>query len=707
MQGGVFSLANSLTKLMSPRSVAIVGVSERPGAAGTRVWNNLHKLGFSGPVYPVNPKYTSFGGAPCYPSLSALPETVDAVFLGVPAAAGPDLVQEAGRLGIGAAFLNANGYADGDDEGKALQRRIVESARRYGMALSGPNNLGLVNIHARTAMWTPMHMRMNKPGPVGLISQSGSVAMALAEDERDLGFAYLVTTGNEAGATVADYLDVMVRDDKVQVIMLFLETVRDPALLAQAAREAARRGKRILALKLGTSEGGRALVQAHTGSLAGEDRLYDAFFKSLGIVRVRDLDEMLETATLFVSRCAAPPAPGTAIMTLSGGEAALLADIGQDVGLAYAPLSPETLAKMRPAFPPHSTVANPIDGWGLGFSEENFRIILQALMDDPSLGTLGFVVDAPGHGGCDTHIALVMGRICADVLAGTGSDKRLIFVNNISGTGVNTEVREVLDAAGIAYLSGMPSALKAIHNLVNAPPVRLAAAAGATPAALPDDEPGRFQALRDAGVPMVRSEQAANARAAVAAAERLGYPVALKGIADHLPHKSDLGLVRLGLRDAAGVDAAYAALRAILDEHALPGAAGEIVVQKMAGAGVELILAVRNDARFGSFTIAGPGGVLVEISNQASMRIGPVSVDEARAMLRETAAGRLLDGVRGQGPWDIEAAARAIAAFSRLGHAYRDTLAVLEINPLIVHEHGASGVDLLLESHALPEEKPQ
>ncbi|HEY0294340.1 MAG TPA: acetate--CoA ligase family protein [Bordetella sp.] len=689
---------------MRPRSIAIVGVSERPGAAGTRVWNNLRKLGFPGPVYPVNPKYETFDGAACYPGLAALPETVDVVFLAVPAAAGPDLVEEAGRLGIGAAFLNANGYADGDEHGKALQRRIVDSARRHGMALSGPNNLGLVNIHARTAMWTPMHMRMNKPGPVGLISQSGSVAMALAEDERELGFAYLVTTGNEAGATVADYLDVMVRDDNVQVILLFLETVRDPALLASAAREAARRGKRILALKLGTSEGGRALVQAHTGSLAGEDRLYDAFFKHLGIVRVRDLDEMLETASLFVSSCAAPPACGTAIMTLSGGEAALLADIGHDVGLAYPPLSPETLAKMRPAFPPHSTVANPVDGWGLGFNEENFRIILRALMEDPGLGTLGFVVDAPGHGGCDTHFALIMGRVCAEVLAKTASGKRLVFINNIAGTGVNAEVRAVLDPAGIAYLSGMPTALKAIRNLVDAPVARPEARAGEPLAVLPGDEPGRFQALRHAGVPMTPSERVDDAASAADAAQRLGYPVVLKGVADHLPHKSDLGLVRLGLRDAAAVGQAYAALRAILDEQALPGASGEIVVQKMAGSGVELIVGVRNDPRFGSFVIAGPGGVLVEISKQAGMRLGPISAEEARAMLRETAAGRLLDGVRGQGPWDIDAAAEAIAAFSRFGHAHRDTLAALEINPLIVQEHGAVGVDLLLEPHTPAEE---
>ncbi len=686
-----------LDKLMKPHSIAIVGASERPEAIGTRLIRNLRLMGFPGTIYPVNPRYAELAGMPCFPSLSALPEVVDAAFLAVPAAGGPALLREAAETGIRAAFINANGYADGDEDGIALQREIEAIASAHGMAVAGPNNIGLINVHDQRAMWTPRYMEVVRPGPLAVISQSGSVALILSEDERKLGFSYLITAGNEAVLTVADYLNHVVHDDRVGVVMLFLETVRNPALFAQAAAEAQRRGKRIIVLKLGSSETGRALVQAHTGSLAGEDTLYDAFFQSLGIIRVRDLDEMLETAVLLAADPTPPPTPHFVPVTLSGGEAALIADLGAQLGISYAPLAPETLAALRPAFPPYSSIGNPLDAWGLGFNAERFRMVLQALVADPAIGVLAFSVDAPGQGGGDVPYACIMAEACAEVQ----TNKRIVFFNNTSGTGVNAEVRAILDAAGIPYLSGMRPALAAIGNLLRltAPtPVHPPVAPDTQP--FPEDEAGRFAALTAAGVPMTECVPANSPAAALAAAERLGYPVVLKGVADSLPHKSDLGLVRLGLSDAAAVEAAYAAIRSILDQHA---PSGTVIVQPMAGEGIELILGIRNQPGFGSFVLAGPGGVLVEISHQASVRLGPVDVATAKAMLTETAAGKLLAGVRGKGPYAIDAAAEAIAAFSRFGAAQAGRFASIEVNPLIVGTGGVVGVDLLLEPHPTQE----
>lgn len=692
-----------LDTLLNPRSIAVVGVSDRPEAIGTRVWNNLKKMGFAGAMYPVNPRYPQFDNATCYPSLSALPQRVDAAFLAVPASAGPDLVEEAGRCGIPALFTNANGYADGDAAGVALQRRLEASAAKHGIAICGPNNLGMMNVHDRVAMWSPRYMKVVEAGPIGVISQSGSIALILSEDERDLGFAYLVTAGNEAVVTVADYLSHMVKDDRVQVILLFLETIRNPRAFREAAIEAARRGKRIVALKLGTSAEGRALVQAHTGSLAGEDRLYDAFFKALGIIRVHDLDEMLETAVILSKDATALPPGKTVVVTLSGGEAALIADLGAELGLRFPKLADATLARLRPAFPPYSGINNPVDAWGLGFNAERFATVLHGLLADPEINLIGFSVDAPGRGGGDVPYACVMAQACIDAK----SDTRMVFFNNTAGSGVNAEVRAILDKGGIPYLSGLRPALAAMRNLAG---LQAGMTAPAEPAKAADDlpasEPACFQVLREAGIPMVRAEAVTSRAAAAAAADRMGYPVVLKGVAPHLPHKSDLGLVRLGLADADAVGAAFDALAAVLKQHAQPGAPGEIVLQKMAEAGVELIVGIRNQKGFGSFVLAGPGGVLVEISNQASVRLGPVTEDAARAMLEETAAGKLLRGVRGRPACDIGAAARAIAAFSRFGAAHVDSLAALEINPLIVGPGGAAGVDVLLERFpANPSEK--
>jgi acyl-CoA synthetase (NDP forming) len=683
----------ALDKLLSPRSIAVVGASERPEAIGTRVIRNLRTMGFPGPIYPVNPRYSTLGDLACYPSLAALPETVDAAFFGIPASGGPAMLAQAADAGIGAVFINANGYADGDEAGQTLQRELIHVAHTRNIAVAGPNNLGLINVHDRKAMWTPRYFAPVAPGPVAVISQSGSIALILAEDERKLGFSYLVTTGHEAVVTVADYLQHIASDDRVGVILLFLETVRDPALFARAARTAMRSGKRIVALKLGRSETGRALVQAHTGSLAGEDRLYDAYFRALGILAVRDLDEMLETAVLLAGSRTPPSSRHFVPVTLSGGEAALMADIGADLGIDYAALAPETLVRLRPAFPPYSSIGNPLDAWGLGFNPERFGIVLQALLDDPAVGTIGFSVDAPGQGGGDVPYACIMAEAC---VAAT-TDKRLVFFNNIAGTGVNADVRAILDRGGIPYLSGMRTGLAAIAKLIEtATPVPVPIDVPQA-AALPEDETARFAALREAGIPMIAAETAPSATEAIAVAERFGFPVVMKGVAAHLPHKSDLGLVRLGLADADSVAAAFDALQTILREHASDGAIGSVVVQAMAPDGVELILGINNQPGFGSFVLAGPGGVLVEISKQASVRLGPVDVATARTMLTETAAATLLAGVRGRPSCDINAAAQAIAAFSRFGAAHAGRYAALEINPLIVGQHGAVGVDLLIE----------
>ena len=690
---------------MNPRSVAIVGVSQRTDAIGTRVLNNLRMMGFEGTIYPVNPRYDTIDGLKCWQSLSALPVPVDAAFLAVPAAAGPELADEAGRCGIKALFVNASGYADGGAEGIALQRRLEAVADRHGIVLAGPNNMGLVNVHDRKAMWTQQYMKPIAPGPVGVIAQSGTIALILIEDQRDLGFAYLVTTGNEAGATAADYLHQMVEDDRVKVILLFLETIRKPRLFAEAAAEAARRGKRIIALKVGASDGGRALVQAHTGSLAGEDRLYEAYFKAHGVVRVRDLDEMLETAVLFCVNPALPPSAHVAAVTLSGGEAALLSDIGGELGLDFMALGPETLARLRPAFPDYATIGNPIDAWGLGFDQQRFQLVVDALLADPALGTIAFSINAPSRREEDVPYA----RAIANACLGVRTEKRVVLISNSVGNGVNRHVRKLLDPAGIAYLSGSRAGLAALRNMAwlhRAQNARPTAPETASIGSWPGDEPARFRLLSQAGVPMVLAEIVSDRGAAVRAAKRIGWPVVLKGVADHLPHKSELGLVRLDLVDEQAVEQAFDALHATLARHARANSPGHVVVQKMAGEGIELIVGIRNDPQFGSFLIVGPGGVLVDLGNQASVRLGPVNEAQAGEMLAETAAAKLIAGVRGQGPWNGAAAAAAIAAFSRFGANCLQTLATLEINPLIVGRDGVVGVDVLAEPHPPPTPKP-
>ena len=696
--GGMESSTVSLHKLMNPRSIAVVGASERQDALGSRVIRNLRALGYEGRIYPVNPRYKSIGDLACFPALAELPERVDAAFLAVPAAQGPDLVEDAAKAGICAVFVNANGYADGDAAGVGLQRRIEDIAKAHSIALCGPNNLGLINVRDHAAIWTPRYMMPVKSGPIALISQSGSIAIVLADDERKIGFSYLVTAGNEAVLTVAEYMHYCAQDDRVGVILVYLETIRRVEAFAEAAREAQQRGKPVIVLKLGASEGGRAMVQAHTGSLAGDDRLYDALFAKLGIVRVRDLDEMLETAILLSAYPTRRNGEVVAL-TLSGGEAALIADTAAASRVTLAKLSAATLEKLRPAFPPYSRIGNPIDVWGLGFTAERFGLIVDSVMADPAIGTIAVSVDAPGAGGADVPYACTMAEVCVAAAARSDS-KRFVFFNNATGTGPNDEVRAILDRARIPYLSGVRTALTAVGSWLRersavATPVIRPIAKDRVDAARTDV--ARFELLAGAGLPMARCIGVRSASEAALAAERLHFPVVLKGSAPGLAHKSDLGLVHAGLRDIAAVKVAYENVAAILDKQVAEPDEREIYVQAMTKPGVELILGIRNEPGFGSFVIAGAGGVFVELIKQASIRLGPVDEKEALIMLQETPAATLLAGFRGKGPYDVSAVARAIAALSRLGAATVGRLATIEINPLIVNERGAVGVDVLIE----------
>lgn len=701
-------MAWPIDKLFAPKSVAVVGASTRSGSVGNSLIRNFQLLDFAGPVYPVNPRYQEVEGLPCYPSLSELPGQVDAVFIALAAASGPEALEEAGRRGIPAALVNASGYADGGPDGKALQDRLTAIANEYGIAVCGPNNMGLLNVHDRIKLWSSPRGGMPRAGSVAAISQSGSVAMVLSLDERDLGIAYVVTAGNEAVLTAADYLQFFIRDERVSIVLMFLETIRDPELFEQAAEEARALGKHIIVVKVGRSEGARQAAMAHTGAIAGEDRLYDAFFRRHGIIRAADIDEMLETAVLISSFPEPPPTPTVVPITLSGGEAALVADLGEELGLSIPPLSPETIERLQVEFPPFSTPRNPVDAYGLGWDPERFNRILETLVADPEVGTIVIATDSPKSGGFDERFAMEMGHMFRKLAPTTST--RFVFINNTASAGVHAGVKEIYDKAGVPHLLGMREGIAALVHWIHCD--RTAGGAASAPEDMAAEwrrraaecieigDRQRFALLADAGIPMVHSEVVADADEAVSAAQRLGFPVALKGTASSIGHKTDLGLVRLGLSGADELRAAFADVAALLDQELGDRGNGEIIVQPMAGEGVELIVGVRNVKGFGSMIVVGLGGVFAEVLKDASAHMAPVDRDTALAMFEETQVSRLLQGYRNAGPFDIEAAADAVVALSQFGGATAGVLSAVEINPLIVGEKGQGvvGVDALFEA---------
>ncbi|MGH7070917.1 MAG: acetate--CoA ligase family protein [Acetobacteraceae bacterium] len=690
-----------MQRLLRPGSVAVVGATPRLGAAATRVLNNLLGFGFPGRIFPVNPRYDEVLGLPCYPSLGALPERPDVAFIAVAAEGVLSVLEEAAACGVRSVVVNAAGFAESGPKGAERQAQLSALARRAGIALSGPNNMGFANIHDRVCLWTPRVRPPLDPGSLAFISQSGSISLALTEHQRRLGFAYVITTGNEAVCTAADYLEAVIRDERVTCVALFLEVIRDPVRFAAAATEAGALGKPIVVLKVGRTARASSVVQGHTGAVTDDAAICDAFFRHFGAMRVDDIDALIE-AIVLLSYHPRPPRHGkVAVVTCSGGEAGLVADLGSQFGVTFADFAPATSEKLRAVMPQAAEVRNPLDIWSFGWNVDRFRTTLEALLSEPDAGVLACSTDAPFGGGVDVSVSCEMAALCVAMPA--RSDKQIVFYNNLAGP-LNASVQAILRNSEIPYLSGMRTALAVIGRWTRLKPP--AANREATipalsdlpdPATLSDAEKVRL--LAQAGIAMADCIPVASAGDAVAVARQLGYPVALKGTAPDLPHKTENGLVRLDLGDDAAVSETFTVLASILAARSAAGRQATVVVQPMVQAGIELLLGVRNDTAFGPVVIAGLGGALVEVSREVSLRMAPVDHETAREMLQETRVASLLAGVRGQPPFDLKAVQDAIVALSRFGVAARHRCAAIEINPFIVLAEGAFGVDVVIEPH--------
>ena len=696
----------SLEKLFNPRSIAVVGASNRPNAYGSMVLDMLMEHQCPLPIYPVNPRQTRVKGMRCYPDLASVPKPVDLAYIALPASLGADVLEQAAEAGVGAVAIPGSGYADGGPEGEARQARIVEIANRHGIPICGPNNLGFVSHLDRVIAW-PTHIAdIDERARVALITQSGSAGIAISQDPRGLGLAYMVSTGNEANVNAADYLDYFAGNERVDVILVYLETLREPAKFARAAEKATAAGKRIAAVKVGRSESAQRMVAAHTGGIAGEDAVYEAFFRRHGILRAEDIDGLVESGLLLAAMPGAPPREGVAVVTISGGEAALAADLLAEKGVLLPDFAPDTVRALETAFPPFATPRNPVDAYGLGWDRDRFARILRAVLADDAIGTVVLCMDTY-EPGVETTMSVGLTQVCTDIAA--EADKVIVFVNNTSGGGINPDVERALRRAHIPALLGMREGLSAIAQWLGAEPrpgrgpkitaphceapwrARIAAAR---------EEEERFSLLAEAGVPMAEIRMVDSADEAVAVANEFGGHIALKGSAPGLLHKTEHSLVEVDLLGEEQVRDAFAEIAWRLERTTAANGAGRILAQRMAGPGVELIFGARQAGAFGTVIAVGVGGTLVEIIRRASIRLTPIDRVAAIAMLEETPAGRLLRGVRGRGPFDLEAAADALTAFARLAHAAGDALEAIEINPLIVLEQdkGVLGVDVVFET---------
>jgi acetyltransferase len=698
----------SMRALLQPASVAIVGDSPGAGRGGW-LHDQLVRLGYDRPIYPVNPKYREVRGLPCFPSLLAIPAPVEFVAVAVGAGQALRAMQECVQKQVRAVLFIASGFAEAGPEGRAIQEELRRLAFAHDIAVCGPNCYGIVNVHERFVAYSGSLVQPLRPGPLALLFQSGALTHSVTDPllARASGYSYIITTGNEAVAELADYLDAIAEDAHTRVIACFVEGFKSPARFFAAARRAIANGKRIVVLKTGRSELGQRAALAHTGSLTGPDDLYAALFRQLGIARVHDLDELIETAELLGSAHTLPPT-GPAIVSISGGSCGVAADLADILGLPLPPIAPATAERLRAVLPPFATANNPLDLTGaIGDNPAILTRSLAALADDPNVGMIALALNTP-IGADEPNRALYRSMSQALAASAAASSKQHLIFSLSSGQ-YDPEVVRIAREAGVPLLMGLRETLAAIAHarrcaLVGAQPPAPEELAGPEHAEaarlLHGAAPGNLgermskQVLAAAGLAVPREICVATPAEAAQAADRIGYPVVLKIDSPTIPHKTEAGCVRVGLGDALEVERACQEILDNARRYRPDAEIGGVLVQEQVRGGLETLIGVTNHPGLGPAIVFGLGGVLVEALQDWAMRAAPLSPADAAAMIAETRAARLLGGWRGSPPLDTAALEQALVSVSQLAWQLREQIAEIDINPLIVLPRG-QGVAIL------------
>lgn len=693
-------IGRGLEALLRPRSIAILGASQDSTKIGGRPVQFLRNYGFPGAVYPVNPRATEVQGYTAYPSIEALPEAPDLVIVALGAEAVPDALEACAARGVKGAVVFSSGFSEMGAAGEAMQARMRATAARTGMRIMGPNCLGAASIADRAIATFSIVLEnaMPQAGPLGIVSQSGnlgSYTMALAA-ERGVGVSSFMTTGNECDVDVADGIAFLARDPATRIILCVLETCRDPARLVAAFELARAAGKPVVALKIGATEAGQAAAASHTGALAGSDQVFDAVFARAGVWRVRSIEGLVDMGQALVALGVErlPAGKRVAIMVASGGFGVLLADAAGAAGLSVPEARAETQARVS-AIVPLAAPRNPIDATAqMSSRPEIMQNLLFAILEDDSFDTLIVLVST----------ALYLPRLRQTYMEALAA-VRARFPDQVVVLCVHGPADAVTELGAMGYpaIDGVDACTQVVAGLAG---LRAALAAPRVAAeALPElpplppaaeiaSEHGAKQALAAAGLPILPEAIAATPAQAADAASAMGFPVVLKILSPDLPHKTEVGGVALNLASAAAVQTEATAMLARVQAAAPAARIEGMLVAPMAGAGVELILGTTQDPVFGPVVMAGLGGIYAEILRDVVVRPAPVGTEEALEMLRSLKAYRILEGARGAPPSDIAAAAAAIVALSRFAAVHRDTVAAIDINPLLVRPQGQGAVAL-------------
>jgi acyl-CoA synthetase (NDP forming) len=682
-----------LQPLLAPRSVAVVGASPKEGSFGRASLCEVKDSGFAGALWAVNPNYRDILGTPCFPRLADLPEAPDLAVLAIANPQVEEAVDAAIAAGAKAAVIFASCYLEGDGD-PPLTERLRRKARESALLVCGANCLGFHNRDHRLRVGV-FQTGSPRPGPIAVISHSGSAYLAMAMIDPRFGCNLIVSAGQELAVTAADYLAYALDMPTTRTVALFLETVRDPEGFRAGLARANVRDVPVVALKVGRTERSARLAQTHSGALAGNDAAYEALFDAYGVRRVESVDELTATAQLMASP-RRYVSGGLGAVLDSGGQRGMMIDLAAKLDLPIAEIGPATRARLAAVLEYGLAPVNPVDAWGTGRNAEAvFGESLKALAADPAVGAVALFSDIMSE---DPVSEAMFGGLL-DAYAAT--DKPVMQITNWSRV-PETSLHLKGIARGLPVLDGTQNGLAALAHAraygrfralpPPAPPPPPAAAAverwrARLSTGVPLDEPESLGLVADFGIGVPAWRLAGSRSEALAAAKVLGTPVVLKTAAPGIRHKSDVDGVRVGLRDECAVAAAY-------DDIA--GRLGPRVLVMAMAAGVEFALGLVHDPQFGPVVMVGAGGVLVEVLEDRRFLLPPIDRVRAERAIERLRAAKLLAGVRGRPPADRGALADAVARLGALADALGDAIAEVDVNPLLVGASGAVAVDALV-----------
>lgn len=701
---------SSLSRLLRPATVAIVGLSADQTKHGGRVLIFLRKIGFEGDIWVVHPKTPAIPGVEVFPSLKEVPASPDAIILAMPPPSIPGVLEDAAEKKAGGAIIFSGGFAEAGGEGESLQRRVCDIARAGGVRLLGPNSAGIIYPPARTILsfLTCLERPAEeiRPGPVGLVTQSGgtgSFMFNLAAD-RGGGLAISVSTGNEADVELGEVFEALVENPDVRSIALLLETVRHGPRFIAAARAAREAGKPVVACKIGRTEAGHGIMRTHTGALAGPIRTYEAAFDSLGITSVRGPAELLDVAEVMAG-APLPPGDGVGIITHSGGAAIMMADRAEELGISLPDPSPEMKKKLEP-FLQMGASGNPVDMGGIVTRPERYGEVIRLFLNDPAYD-LVVPVSTPHP---SAHSA---GR--AEELIKIAGETNKPLPNLWLAGELGREGADILRRAHMPLAESAESLMLAVRGLIRLGRMKRAdkkrfRTEGPDGKILeklrrhsnnknndkaPPSEAASYELLVALKIPVLQSALAANLEEAARAAGEIGYPVVLKANSPDLPHKSEAGGVRLNIGNEQALGREWGEMMTDLAAHS-PDARVEGALIEEYAPGLEMILGTVRDETFGPMVLVGTGGVLAEALDDVALALAPVSEEDAGRMIASLRGKRLLEGFRGAPPGDLGELAALTARLSRIAAAYEAEIASIDLNPVVYSGGGWRAADALI-----------